>query len=148
MPKGSGYWIKLTLTKEMRIALTQLAAQEGSSRDFVQALKALRLGLIAYGVLDVDALQSMYRRKKLTDDEVQFLLEEGFVKEDFRPIPIERIHQAAELNTLNTQFRNVIESWEGLKESSKIYWMKEARKYPDVPNANKLVAMVKELASK
>ena len=82
MPRGSGYSIRLTLTKEMRIALTKLTAQEEAPKDFPLILKALRLSLLCYGVLDGEDLQAMYRRKLIVDDEAQFLLENGFVKDD------------------------------------------------------------------
>lgn len=83
-------------------AFDRLKVQMDSADDFPVGLKIFRAGLIAYGVLDGDALQSMYRRKKVTDDEVMFLLEEGFVKDDFRTIKIEAIHQAVERKALNT----------------------------------------------
>ena len=141
--KGSGYRIPLTLTREMRIALTKFAAQEESPTDFHLALRAMRVGLIVYGVLSEDDLRSMYHRKLINNDEAQFLIEKGLVKKDFRPISIEKIHQANELRMLNNQFRNVIESWEGLKECARIYWLKQARKYPDIHNAMKLLAIAK-----
>ena len=43
--KGSGYMLPLMLTKEMRVALTKLTAQEEAPKDFPLALKALRLGI-------------------------------------------------------------------------------------------------------
>ena len=144
MPRGYGYAIRLTLTREMRVALTKLAASEASDRDFVQALKALRLGLLLYGVLTEDDLQAMYQRKLLDDDEAQFLLEHGFVPEDFRPVPSEPLHQAEERRRLNRFFGEVIAQWRGLKESSKIHHLTEARKHPDLPNARRLLELVKE----
>lgn len=144
MPRGSGYSIRLTMTKEMRIALTNLAAMEGSPKDFIQALKALRLGLLCYGVLSVEDLQAMYLRKLISDDEAQFLLENGFVKEDFRPVKSEPLHQAEERRRLNLFYGDVIANWNGLKESSKLHHLKEARKHPDLPNAKRLCELVKE----
>jgi hypothetical protein len=145
MGKGSGHPIRLMLTKEMRIALTKLAAMEASSKDFIQALKVFRLGLIGYGVLNEDDLQSMYQRKLITDNEVQFLLENGFVKEDFRPVKSEPLHQAKERKLLNNQFGDVIKYFNGtMKESTKIYWLTRARKHPDLPNAKRLLELVKE----
>jgi len=147
MPRGSGYPIRLTLTKEMRIALTKLAAQEDSPKDFIVALKVFRAGLIAYGVLNEEGLQSMYLRKKISDDEAQFLLENGFVKVDFRPVPKERLFQAKEIKLLNDQFGDVIKYFNGtMKESTKIHWIQEARKHPDLPNARRLLELVKEAA--
>jgi len=129
----------------MRVALTRLAAQENSPRDFILALKALRLGLLCYGVLTEDDLQSMYRRKLITDDEAQFLLEKGFVKDDFRPVKSEPIHQAEERRRLNLLFGNIIDQWKDLKESSKMHHVKEARKHPELPNARRLLAFAKEI---
>jgi hypothetical protein len=144
-PRGSGYAIRLTLTKEMRIALTKLTAQEEAPKDFPLALKALRLGLLCYGVLTEVDLQAMYRRKLITDDEAQFLIENGFVKEDFRPVKSEPLHQAEERRILNTRFGDVIKYWNGtMKESTKIYWLRRARKQPDLPNARRLLALVQE----
>lgn len=144
--KGSGYMLPLMLTKEMRIALTKLTAQEEAPKDFPLALKALRLGLLCYGVLDEEDLQSMYQRKLITDDEAQFLLENGFVKEDFRPVKSELLHQAEERRILNNQFMDVIKCFNGtMKESAKLYWLKRARKYPDLPNARRLLELVKEV---
>jgi hypothetical protein len=145
MPRGSGYSIRLTLTKEMRVALTKLTAQEEAPKDFPLALKALRLGLLCYGVLDEEDLQAMYKRKLITDDEAQFLLENGYVKEDFRPIKSEPLHQAEERRILNKQFGEVIKYFNGIiKESTKLYWLKRARKHPDLPNARRLLELVKE----
>jgi len=54
--KGSEYMLPLMLTKEMRVALTKLTAQEEAPKDFPLVLKALRLGLLCYGVLDGEDL--------------------------------------------------------------------------------------------
>jgi len=148
VPRGSGYAIRLTLTKEMRIALTKLTAQEEAPKDFPLALKALRLGLLCYGVLTEDDLQAMYRRKLITDDEAQFLIEKGFVKEDFRPVTSEPLHQAEERRILNKRFGDVIKYWNAaMKESTKIYWRRRARKHPDLPNARQLLELVKEIGT-
>lgn len=129
----------------MRIALTKLAAQEASERDFIQALKALRLGLLCYGVLSDDELQAMYLRHLMDDDEVQFLLEHGFVTEDFRPVPKERLLQAEEIRQLNHRFGDVIKYWDdAMKASTKLHWLQEARKHIDLPNARRLLDLVKE----
>jgi len=137
--------LPLMLTKEMRIALTKLTAQEEAPKDFPLALKALRLGLLCYGVLDDEDFQAMYLRKKISDDEAQFLLENGYVKEDFRPIKSEPLHQAEERRILNKQFGEVIKYFNGtMKESTKLYWLKRARKHPDLPNARRLLMLVKE----
>jgi hypothetical protein len=145
MPRGSGYPIRLTLTKEMRIALTKLAAQEDSPKDFIVALKVFRAGLIAYGVLNEEGLQAMYLRQKIRDDEAQFLIENGFVEDDFRPVKSEPLHQAEERRILNKQFGEVIKYFNGtMKESTKLYWLKRARKHPDLPNARRLLMLVKE----
>lgn len=137
--RGSGYRIPLTLTKEMRIALTKLAAQEDSPTDFRQALKAMRVGMIIYGVLNPQDLQAMYRRGLISDDEAQFLLEKGIVKDDFRPVKVERLYQALELKSLNNLYGDILLQWESLKTSAKIRHIKNAMKYPDVPNAVKLL---------
>ena len=69
----------------------------------------------------------MYRRKLITDDEAQFLLVNGFVKEDFRPVKSEPLHQAEELRILNHQFGDVIKYFNGtMKESTKLIWLKRA----------------------
>ena len=68
----------------------------------------------------------------------------GFVKEDFTPISSEGIHRANELKILNNRSRNVIEGWKEIKELSKVSWLKRARKYPDVPNVQRLLQLVKE----
>ncbi len=138
-----GYRIPLALTKEMRIALTKLAAQEDSPTDFRQALKAMRVGMIIYGVLSPKDLQAMYRRELIDDDEAQFLLEKGLVKDDFRPVKVERLLQANELRALNNLYGDVILRWDDLKMSAKIRHLKDAIKYPDIPNAVKLVEMYK-----
>ncbi|NVM23322.1 MAG: hypothetical protein HWN68_16250 [Desulfobacterales bacterium] len=128
------------------MALTKLAAQEGSPKDFIVALKVFRAGLIGYGVLDEEGLQAMYLRKKIGDDEAQFLLENGFVKEDFRPVKSEPLLQANERRILNNQFKQVFERWENgsLKESTKMYYKREAEKHPDLPNARRLLELMKE----
>ena len=87
----------------------------------------------------------MYRRKLITDDEAQFLLVNGFVKEDFRPVKSEPLHQAEERRILNHQFGDVIKYFNGtMKESTKLIWLKRARKHPDLPNATRLLEFVKE----
>ena len=138
-----GYRIPLTLTKEMRVGLTKMAASEDSPTDFRQALKAMRVGMIVYGVLKPKDLQSMYLRQLIDDDEAMFLLEKGVVKEDFRPIKVEPIHQAYELKTLNNHFKSVKDQWSELKPSTKMYHLKQARKYPKIANAVKLLEIQK-----
>ena len=145
--KGSGYRIPLTLTKEMRVALTKLAAQESSPTDFRQALKTMRVGMIVYEVLTSQDLQAMYLRNLIDDDEAQFLIEKGLVEKDFRPVRIERIHQANELKALNNMYGDILMQWESLKESAKMRHIENARKYPDVPNAVKLLKKC-EIATK
>ena len=143
--KGSGYRLPLMLTKEMKMAFDKLVVQLEMADDFPVALRVFRAGLLAYDVLDEDGLRAMYLRKKIHDDEAQFLMENGFVKEDFRPMKSEPLHQAEERRTLNKQFRDVIKYFNGtMKESTKLYWLKRARKHPDLPNAKRLLELVKE----
>ena len=140
---GRGYSLPLSLTREMRIALTKLAAQESSDRDFLVALKAMRAGLIVYGVLNDDDLQAMYRRGKVSDDEALFLMEAKLCK-DFRPVKLEALLQAEEMSKMNHFFGQVLEQWDSLMESSKMGHLEKAKKYPQLSNAVKIVQMVKE----
>jgi len=144
--KKSGYRLPLMLTREMQIAHDRLKVKLESADDFPVALQVYRLGLICYDVLSEDELRSMYHRKLITDDEAQFLLEEGYVNEDFRPVSKERIHQANEVRILNTQFGDVIKCWDDvMKASTKMHWIREAKKHPDIPNARRLLDIVKEV---
>jgi len=143
--KGSGYRLPLMLTKEMKMAFDKLVVQLEMADDFPVALRVFRAGLIAYDVLDEEGLRAMYLRQKIRDDEAQFLIENGFVKEDFRPVKSEPLHQAEERRILNKQFRDVIKCFnDAMKESTKLYWLKRARKHPDLPNARRLLELAKE----
>jgi len=145
VPGGRGYAIRLTLTREMRIALTKLTAQEEAPKDVSLALKALRLGLLCYGVLIEGALQAMYWRTLITDDEAQVFVEKGVVNEDFRPGTSEPLHQAEERRILNKRFGDVIKYWNGtLKASAKLIWLKRGRTQPNLPHARQLLELVKE----
>ena len=141
-----GYRIPLQLTREMKLALDRLSVKLESADDFPIALRVFRAGLLVYGVLSEDELQAMYLRKKVSDDEAMFLIEYGLVK-DFRPVKVEALLEAEERLKLNHTFGNVIDCWNsemGLKESSKMHYVEEARKYPDLPNAQKLLELAKE----
>ena len=142
---GRGYSLPLQLTREMKIAFDKLKVQLESADDFPVALRVFRAGLIAYEVLDEDALQAMYVRGKVTADEAQFLIEAELCK-DFRPMKVEAIHEAEELVRLNKFFGQVLEQWDTIRESSKISHLERARKYPMLPNAVKLVKLVKQTA--
>ena len=148
--KGSGYRLPLMLTKEMKMAFDKLIVKLETADDFPVALRVFRAGLIAYDVLDEDGLRAMYLRKKIRDDEVMFLIENGFIKEDFRPVKSEPLLQANERRILNNQFKQVFERWGNgsMKESAKMYHLHEAKKYPDIPYAHKLLQLVKETARK
>jgi len=142
---GRGYTLPLQLTTEMKKSLDRLKVQLDDANDFPIALRIFRAGLIVYGVLDEQDMQTMYIRGKITDDEVQFLIEAGLCK-DFRPVRVEALRDAEELNRMNKMFGDVVEarlSPLGLNEASWMDWVERAKKYPTLPNAVKLLELVK-----
>jgi hypothetical protein len=146
--EGNPYKLPLALSVEMQKGLDKLKVQFDDANDFPIGLQVLRAGLIIYGVLDEDSLRAMYNRGLIKDAEVMFLLESGLVSKDFRPVKVELLLQAQELDILDRQFGQVIIQWHELKESSKMRHLEDAKKYPMLPNARRLVELVKEEASK
>lgn len=139
---GRGYSLPLQLTKEMKVAHDRLKVQEDSADDFPIALKIYRAGLIVYGVLDESNLQKMYLRQKVGDDEAQFLMEKGLTQ-DFRPVKVEPLFQSEELAQLNKTFADVITQRESMTMTNLTYYVEKAGKYPMLPNARRLLDVVK-----
>lgn len=142
--KGSGYRLPLQLTKEMKMALDKLVVKFETPDDFPVALRVVRAGLLLYGCLDVEGLSSMYQRRKIDDDEVQFLLGKGLVDNDFRPLKKEVRSKIKDDEALNKHFAGVLESWSGLKESVKITHLELAKKHSHLSTAKKLLDLYKE----
>lgn len=140
---GSGYRLPLQLTKEMKMAMDKLVVELETPNDFPVALRVFRAGLILYGVLDVDALGSMFRRGKIDDVEAQFLVDKCLV-EDFRPVTVEVKRKMETDEALNREFADVLDCWGTLKDSSKVYHLKRAKKYKHLSYAKKLLAFVNE----
>ena len=145
--EGNPYRLPLVLTREMQMGLDKHKVQDETPNDFPIGLKEMRAGQILYGVLDEDALREMYLRGLIEDDEVLFLMEKCLCK-DFRPVKVEALRDAEELNRLNRFFGQVADQWDGLTESSKMGHLERAKKYPMLPNAERLVQLVKMEASK
>jgi len=145
--KGSGYRLPLQLTKEMKMALDKLVVKFETPDDFPVALRVLRAGLLLYGGLDVEGLASMYHRRKIDDDEVQFILEKGLVDNDFRPLKKEVKIKMKDDKALNKHFAGVLESWSGLKDSVKNVHLELAKKHSHLSTAKKLLDLNPELIS-
>jgi hypothetical protein len=142
MPRGSGYAIRLTLTREMRIALTKLTAQEEEPKDFPMALRCLRLGLYLHGVLSDNDYRTMYQRQLVSDDELQWLREAGYLTEDVRPIRSEPLLEAQQRKDLNQLLGQVLRQWPLLQASAQQHWWREAKRHPDLPNAERLLQCI------
>jgi hypothetical protein len=141
---GSGYRLPLQLTKEMKMSLDKLVVKLETPNDFPVALRVFRAGLIAHGVLDEDGLRSMYLRKKIDDAEAQFFIEKGLVNHDFRPLKKEVKRKIEDDEALNKHFAKVLDSWDELKDSSKIYHLEQAKKHSHLSYAKKLLNFVNE----
>lgn len=136
---GNGFRLPLFLTEEMQQGLIDLSSKTHTTGTFALALKVMRAGFIQYGVLSNKQLQAMYQRKLILDEEVEFMLKTKLVSEDFRPVKIERLHQANEIRMLDKYFIDVIDCWKELKPKSKARHIKNASKYPDLASAKRLL---------
>ena len=141
--EGNPYRLPLALTKEMKIAIDRIVVKEGVADDFPVALKVFRAGLLVYGGFTEKEIQEMYLRRKITNEEVNFLIDKSLVK-DFRSMTVEAQKQKEDIIKFDREFKNVIESWEGMKDRSKQIWLEKAKQNPELPNAKALLRMVNE----
>ena len=142
--KGNPFRLPLMLTREMKLASDRLNVRMGEPMDFAIALKVYRAGLLAYGVLEFQELQSMYQRGKIGDDEALFLIEAGLTR-DFRPVKVNPILQATEVKQATDIYGFIAKSWEGLTESNKQKWYDEALLHPSIPGARRIIELCKEI---
>jgi len=136
------------LTKEMQKAKNRLTVLHDTELDFWVGLKVFRVGLIIYGVLPEKDIITMYYRKDkngekyIRDKEIDFYLDKGLLKEDFRDKYSETsIKNQLETDNMNNYFKSILEQWDLLKPKAKANHLKKAEKHSHLSYAKKLLAL-------